>query len=139
MRITHIDRWQVVVPISPDALNSPEFDPLDEDLAFFWKTPKHIIRVHTDDSGIVGIGETFAPRQQSQRTRKGDAQLFVDAMAHGSASRSNPGERRAILFRYGPMWGRMRFGYEPSPELLGRLTPERRRIILHVEPRRSPS
>ena len=58
MKITHIDKWQVVVPIQPDALNSPEFDPLDEDLAFFWKTPKHIIRVHTDDSGIVGIGET---------------------------------------------------------------------------------
>ena len=58
MKITHIDKWQVVVPIQPDALNSPEFDPLDEDLAFFWKTPKHIIRVHTDDSGIVGIGES---------------------------------------------------------------------------------
>ncbi len=69
MKITHIDKWQVVVPIAPDALNSPEFDPLDEDLAFFWKTPKHIIRVHTDDSGIVGIGESHrgCPDAQMQQ------------------------------------------------------------------------
>ncbi len=69
MKITHIDKWQVVVPIAPDALNSPEFDPLDEDLAFFWKTPKHIIRIHTDDSGIVGIGETHRGCPEAQMTQ----------------------------------------------------------------------
>lgn len=58
MKITHIEKWKVVVPIPPDAINSPEYDEKDEDLATFCRTPKHIIRVHTDDSGIVGIGET---------------------------------------------------------------------------------
>jgi hypothetical protein len=59
----------------------------------------------------------------------GDALLFVDAIAHGSAKRTNPGERRIIVFRYGPSWGNFRHGYQPSPELLARLTPERRQIV----------
>ena len=80
MRITHIDKWQVVVPIDADALNSPEFDPLDEDLAYFWKTPKHIIRIHTDDSGIVGIGETprGCPDAQMERAIETITGMEVD-------------------------------------------------------------
>ena len=35
----------------------------------------------------------------------GDAILFVDCTAHGSAARTNPGERRSVLYRYGPGWG----------------------------------
>jgi len=58
MKITHIDKWKVVVPIQPDAANSPEYDSKDAVLSAFWTVPKHVIRVHTDDSGIVGIGET---------------------------------------------------------------------------------
>lgn len=69
MKITHIEKWKVVVPIKPDAVNSPEYDSKDADLAFFWKVPKHVIRVHTDDSGIVGIGETHrgCPDEQMDR------------------------------------------------------------------------
>ena len=52
----------------------------------------------------------------------GDALLFVDCAAHGSGKRVNPGERRAVLYRYGPKWQT----YRPSEELVGRLTPERR-------------
>ena len=37
--------------------------------------------------------------------KAGDALLFVDAMCHGSAKRTNPGERRIIVYRYGPSWG----------------------------------
>lgn len=59
----------------------------------------------------------------------GDALLFVDSIMHGSARRSNPGERRIIVYRYGPSWGNFRHGYQPSPELLARLTPERRAIV----------
>jgi hypothetical protein len=59
----------------------------------------------------------------------GDAILFVDALAHGSAKRVNPGQRRIIVYRYGPSWGNFRHGYQPSPELLERLTPERRQIV----------
>ena len=61
--------------------------------------------------------------------RAGDALLFVDALAHGSAKRVNPGRRRIIVYRYGPSWGNFRHGYQPSPELLERLTPARRQIV----------
>ena len=59
----------------------------------------------------------------------GDALVFVDGISHGSARRANPGERRIIVHRYGPSWGNFRHGYAPSPELLERLTPERRQIV----------
>jgi hypothetical protein len=61
--------------------------------------------------------------------RAGDALLFVDAISHGSAKRVNPGIRRIAVYRYGPSWGSFRHGYQPSPELLERLTQERRRIV----------
>ena len=59
----------------------------------------------------------------------GDALLFVDCCTHGSANRTNEGQRRVVVYRYGPSWGNFRHGYQPSPELLDRLTPERRRIV----------
>ena len=61
--------------------------------------------------------------------RKGDALLFVDAIAHGSARRKNPGQRRVAVYRYGPSWGYFRYPYRPTQELLERLTPERRKIV----------
>jgi ectoine hydroxylase-related dioxygenase (phytanoyl-CoA dioxygenase family) len=68
--------------------------------------------------------------------KKGDALLFVDGVMHGGSSRTNPGERRVTIFRYGPLWGATRFGYEYSKELLDRLTPERRKILQPVPPLR---
>ena len=59
----------------------------------------------------------------------GDALLFVDALCHGSAERINAGDRRIIVFRYGPSWGNFRFGYRVSDELAERLTPERLQIV----------
>lgn len=61
--------------------------------------------------------------------KAGDALLFVDAIAHGSAARVNAGQRRICVYRYGPSWGNFRYGYQPSRELLERLTPERRQIV----------
>ena len=61
--------------------------------------------------------------------KAGDALLFVDAICHGSATRVNSGERRIAVYRYGPSWGNFRYGYIPSPELLSRLTPQRRQIV----------
>ena len=55
--------------------------------------------------------------------KAGDALLFVDCMAHGSAQRINDGERQIVIIRYGPHWGFDRYGYQPSPELISRLTP----------------
>ena len=66
--------------------------------------------------------------------KTGDALLFVDAIAHGSARRTNPGQRRIAVYRYGPSWGYFRLPYRPSPELLARLTPQRRKLVYpHAE------
>jgi ectoine hydroxylase-related dioxygenase (phytanoyl-CoA dioxygenase family) len=59
----------------------------------------------------------------------GDALLFVDAIAHGSARRVNPGLRRVCIYRYGPSWGMFRHGYRPSRALLERLTPQQRQVV----------
>lgn len=66
--------------------------------------------------------------------RAGDALLFVDACLHGGSSRTNEGQRRVIILRYGPPWARSRFGYTVSDELLARLTPQRRRIMMPMPP-----
>lgn len=65
----------------------------------------------------------------------GDALLFVDGLIHGGSSRTNTvGERRMVIYRYGPSWASTRFGYTYSEELLSRLTPERRHILQPVPP-----
>ena len=64
----------------------------------------------------------------------GDAILFVDALSHGSAERVNPGERRIIVFRYGPSWGNFRHGYQVSDELAARLSPDRLQIVRPQKP-----
>ena len=68
----------------------------------------------------------------------GDALIFVDGISHGSAKRINPGERRVIIFRYGPSWGNFRHGYKPSGDLLARLTTERRTIVQPQKPHLRP-
>jgi ectoine hydroxylase-related dioxygenase (phytanoyl-CoA dioxygenase family) len=68
--------------------------------------------------------------------QKGDALLFVDGLMHGGGSRTNPGQRRVTIYRYGPQWAATRFGYEYSRELLDRLTPARRKILQPVAPMR---
>jgi len=70
--------------------------------------------------------------------KRGDALLFVDAMSHGASTRTNPGERRVVIYRFGPLWGNTRYGYRYSPEPLARLTPERRKILQPVPPRLPP-
>jgi hypothetical protein len=71
--------------------------------------------------------------------KKGDALLFVDGLMHGGSSRTRAGgERRVTIYRYGPLWGATRYGYEYSPALLERLTPERRRLLQPVAPARPP-
>lgn len=69
----------------------------------------------------------------------GDALLFVDATCHGSARRTQPGERRISVFRYGPSWGVTRWGYEPSEALLARLNPLARQIVQPQTFRRPPA
>lgn len=70
--------------------------------------------------------------------KAGDALLFNDALCHGSALRLNPGQRRMIAIRYVPAMHAHRFGYEPSAELVARMSPERLAIVQPVKPRRRP-
>lgn len=67
--------------------------------------------------------------------KAGDALMFVDALCHGASSRTHPGERRVVIYRYGVSLGAMRYGYRYSPELLARLTPARRTILEPITPR----
>lgn len=57
--------------------------------------------------------------------KAGDALLFVDCLAHGSAKRTNPGERRILIYRYGPKWE----NYYPSKTMHKRLTPEQQKFL----------
>ena len=50
--------------------------------------------------------------------------------------RRNGGQRRVVIYRYGPSWGRLRHAYQPSAELLARLTPYRRSIVAPASDRR---
>ncbi|HRJ72578.1 MAG TPA: hypothetical protein PLS03_10140, partial [Terrimicrobiaceae bacterium] len=47
----------------------------------------------------------------------------------GTAGVDQVGQRRIVVYRYGPSWGFFRHPYRPSPELLERLSPERRAIV----------
>ena len=71
--------------------------------------------------------------------KTGDALLFQDFLCHGSAERTNPGQRRMFVFRYLASVFAHRWGYVPSEELLARLTPARRKIIQPIIPRRPPA
>ena len=79
----------------------------------------------------IGMREIYA--------QKGDVLMFTDAITHGSAERTNEGNRRVCLYRYSPRWIRSRFHYVPSAELLAALTDEQREIIQPIPPRYSPS
>lgn len=70
--------------------------------------------------------------------KKGSALLFVDGITHGGSSRTNPGERRITIYRYGPSWANTRYGYEYSQALLDRVTPEQRKILQPIKPSRPP-
>jgi ectoine hydroxylase-related dioxygenase (phytanoyl-CoA dioxygenase family) len=70
--------------------------------------------------------------------KAGDALLFCDGISHGASSRTNPGERRVVIYRYGVSWANTRYGYQYSDELLARVTPAQRKILQPIPPRRPP-
>jgi len=84
---------------------------------------------------LMGTSAEGVECAQEVHLNAGDALLFVDSLAHGSAERRNAGERRICVYRYGPAWGQSRFGYRPSAGLLDRLTTPRREIVQPVTPR----
>lgn len=75
MKITHIDRHKVIVPMKPGTVNSPQWGK-----AGFDEVPKFIIQVHTDE-GIYGVGETYRGVTQAD-VDAGSARLIgADPMA----------------------------------------------------------
>ena len=80
----------------------------------------------TSVDGVAGAAEVHL--------KAGDALMFVDAIMHGAARRVNPGERRMTVYRYGPSWGYFRHRFVPSAELLARLTPLQRKIVMPHQP-----
>ena len=69
--------------------------------------------------------------------RRGDALLFVDALMHGGSTRTSAGERRVLIYRYGPVWGASRFGYVYDQDWIDGLPEARRAILQPVPPVRS--
>ena len=69
--------------------------------------------------------------------RRGDALLFVDALMHGGSTRTSAGERRVLIYRYGPIWGASRFGYVYDQDWIDGLPEARRAILQPVPPVRS--
>lgn len=65
--------------------------------------------------------------------KAGDVLIFVDSLCHGSAKRVNKGERRIVVYRYGPSWGFFRHPYRPSKKLLKNLNKFQRQIVMPHE------
>ena len=70
IRVTKIELFEVIVPMQPDIINSPEFSP--DGLSEFPKASKFMLKVHTD-SGIVGVGETSRELKAPNVRRNADA------------------------------------------------------------------
>lgn len=102
----------------------------------------HTIHPHLAESphkgyrSDVAAGEAMATVEV--HLKAGQSVFFTDAICHGSAARTNPGQRRTLVYRYSPEHIRARFNYVPSPELLARLTPEARAIVQPMPPRMRP-
>ena len=80
----------------------------------------------------------LTPYLKEMHLNAGDAVIFTDACTHGASVRTNDGERRILIYRYTAFWMKNATGFEPSEELLARLTPERRKIVRPVVPIRPP-
>ena len=93
---------------------------------------------HPNRDWTAAVGGDKAVGMHEVHLKAGDALMFTDAVAHGSIPRTNPGERRVLIYRYTPHLVASRFNYIPSPELLARLTPRRRAVVQPVAPRMNP-
>ncbi len=97
----------------------------------------HLPHPQQDASGGISDGAgQLVDEAMEVHLKAGDALVINDALCHGASERTNSGERRMVIFRYVPEIYRHRFGYEPSDELMSRLTPARREIVFPNVPRR---
>jgi hypothetical protein len=98
----------------------------------------HCTAPHPNMNWNAGVGGHQAIAMQEVHLKAGDALMFTDALCHGSMPRTNPGQRRVLIYRYTPHLVASRFNYIPSEELMARLSPECRRIVQPVAPRLRP-
>ncbi len=84
----------------------------------------------------VKRGHNNIPGAVEVHLKAGDAILFVDGICHGASARTNPGERRVVIYRYGVSWGNTRNGFRYSDELLARVTPAQRKILQPIPVRK---
>jgi len=106
------DGGTVIIPSSHKSnLRHPEFD-------------KHVMK-----KGKVTSADNMTASKEIY-LKAGDGLLFVDSLCHGSAKRKNSGERRIVVYRYGPSWGFFRHSYRPSRDLLSRLTKLQQKIVM---------
>lgn len=96
----------------------------------------HQAHPHRDWS--AGVGGDRSIGMQEVHLNAGDALMFTDGLCHGSAPRTNPGERRVLIYRYAPHLLASRMNYLPSEELIDRLTEQRRSIVMPTAPRMRP-
>lgn len=96
----------------------------------------HVGHPHRDWE--AGVGGDRAIGMNEIHLKAGDALMFTDAICHGAMPRTNPGERRVLIYRYVPHLLAPRLNYVPSEELIARLTPQRRSIVMPIPPRLRP-
>ena len=93
---------------------------------------------HPNKDWDAGVGAHEAVAMQEVYLKAGDALMFTDGICHGSMPRTNPGQRRVLIYRYTPHLVASRFNYVPSEELMARLTPVQRQLVMPVAPRMRP-
>lgn len=93
---------------------------------------------HPQRDWTAGVGGDRAIGMREVHLNAGDALMFTDALCHGSLPRTNPGERRVLIYRYAPHLLAPRMNYVPSEELIARLTPRRRAVVMPIAPRMRP-
>ncbi len=84
------------------------------------------------------VGGDQAAGMTEVHLRAGDALMFTDALCHGSMPRTNPGQRRVMIYRYSPHLLAARHHYLPAPEFLDTLTDRQRQMVLPIPPRFAP-
>lgn len=94
--------------------------------------------VHPQRDWEAGIGGDQAIGMREVHLKAGDALMFTDGLCHGSLPRTNSGERRVLIYRYAPHLLASRMNYIPSEELIARLTPQRRAVVMPTAPRLRP-
>lgn len=93
---------------------------------------------HPQRNWEAGIGGDRAIGMREVHLNAGDALMFTDGLCHGSLPRTNAGERRVLIYRYAPHLLASRMNYIPSEELMARLTPQRRAVVMPTAPRLRP-